>query len=182
MTFEAAQIASCQAKAKFKKLHAQVVKAMDTPKPAKRKPASFSELRLDHCPQITRHVIQFMEKVEILVLEKLEEAKDHKHDDLTDDEIKCAVFVWVCNVVTVCQTAFPTGENSQYCHRNNACSIQNPSRKNTKRTQRTCENLTLSLKRSAAVTWKPRFARTIPRRWKLTKARPFLRENLRPSH
>ncbi|KAJ6594160.1 hypothetical protein B0H19DRAFT_1246860 [Mycena capillaripes] len=97
VTFEAAQLASCQSKAKFKRLHTQVVKALDTPKPAKRKPASFDMLLLDHCSKITRHALLFMNNVEALVTEKLEE--DNKHDDITDDEITCAVFVWVCNVI-----------------------------------------------------------------------------------
>ncbi|KAJ7680500.1 hypothetical protein DFH06DRAFT_420307 [Mycena polygramma] len=96
VTFEAAQFASCQTKAKFKKLHAQVGKALETRKRAKREPLSYKVLLVEHYPKVTRHAVPFMEEAEVLVMEKVD---GDKHDHLTDDEVTCAVFAWVCNVI-----------------------------------------------------------------------------------
>ncbi|KAJ6500066.1 hypothetical protein C8R47DRAFT_279030 [Mycena vitilis] len=96
VTFEAAQVASCQNKAKFKRLHAHVSKALETRKRAKREPLSYNALLAEHYPKITRLAVPFMEEAEVLVMEKVD---GDKHDHLTDDEITCAVFAWVCNVI-----------------------------------------------------------------------------------
>jgi hypothetical protein len=39
-----------------------------------------------------------MEQVEVLVMEKI---VNDEHDNSSDDEVTCAVFAWVCNVIEV---------------------------------------------------------------------------------
>ncbi|KAF8210469.1 hypothetical protein K438DRAFT_2011847 [Mycena galopus ATCC 62051] len=94
VTFEAAQAASCQNKNKFKKLHDLVAKALVTAKPARRKPLNYKNLLLEHCSQITQTAVPWMDKIEARVWEKVDD-----DEELVDDEVTCAVFIWVCNAI-----------------------------------------------------------------------------------
>ncbi|KAK7005669.1 hypothetical protein R3P38DRAFT_3367130 [Favolaschia claudopus] len=96
VTFEAAHSASCQTKPKFKKLHESVIKALQAPKPARRKPASFEELISQYSSRVSLAALPFMKDVEIKVLVKLD---IEKNATVTDDELTCAVFMWVCNII-----------------------------------------------------------------------------------
>lgn len=98
VSIQAAQRSSCQTMPKFKKLLEQVKKALAARKPAKREPPTFQSL-LQDCPQITAPVVAatWMYKVEFQLVEALDE-----DDESSDDEISCAVFTWVCNLVSVC--------------------------------------------------------------------------------
>ncbi|KAJ7701455.1 hypothetical protein B0H17DRAFT_1176464 [Mycena rosella] len=96
VTIEAAQIASCQTMPKFKKLRDQVVKAVTAArKPARRDPLKYESLLKDHCAQINAlRGAKWMHNVEALVMPQLDDEK------ISEDEITCAVFIWVCHLVT----------------------------------------------------------------------------------
>ncbi|KAJ7747383.1 hypothetical protein B0H16DRAFT_1555799 [Mycena metata] len=99
VTLEAARIAASQSKAKFIKLREHVEKALAAPKPALRKALDFKSLLLTHCTStINQRAAKLMDEVEVVVLEKLEDAGD-KYEKVSDDEITCAIFIWVCNVI-----------------------------------------------------------------------------------
>ncbi|KAJ6499125.1 hypothetical protein C8R45DRAFT_104753 [Mycena sanguinolenta] len=94
VTFTAAQVASCQTKLKFKKLHGLVVKALE---PAQRKPLNYGGLLTENCSQIVQTAaVRWMDEVEVRVWEKLKEDED---EELTEDEVTCAVFISVCNAI-----------------------------------------------------------------------------------
>ncbi|KAJ7045699.1 hypothetical protein C8F04DRAFT_1065840, partial [Mycena alexandri] len=99
VTPEAARIATSQSKAKFNKLREHVEKALAAPKPARRKPLGFKSLLLAHCTStINQRAAKLMDEMEVLVLEKLE-GEGNKYGNVSDDEITCAIFIWVCNVI-----------------------------------------------------------------------------------
>ncbi|KAJ7643756.1 hypothetical protein FB45DRAFT_895969 [Roridomyces roridus] len=92
VTLEAAQTRACQNKAKFKKLLEQVEKALIGRKHAS---PTYKALLQDETTRIPTVAIGWMGKVQEALLEELEEA-----DESTADEITCAVFIWVCNLVS----------------------------------------------------------------------------------
>ncbi|KAJ7902013.1 hypothetical protein B0H14DRAFT_3852057 [Mycena olivaceomarginata] len=115
VTFEAAQVASCQTKPKFKKLHERVAKALETPKPARRKPLKYSDLILEHYPRLIRASIPWMQKVEDRVKEKVDEDEDEDEDEgPTADEVTCAVFMWFCNTVEKQRLFHPKSFEDRY--------------------------------------------------------------------
>ncbi|KAJ7105490.1 hypothetical protein C8R43DRAFT_1046553 [Mycena crocata] len=95
VTFEAAQVASCQNKVTFQKLYEQVQKALATRKPAQRRdPLTHKALLQSHCPKFLPGAIQFMDNLEAQVMEQLPE-----EDSSSDDDITLAVFMSICNVI-----------------------------------------------------------------------------------
>ncbi|KAJ7464824.1 hypothetical protein B0H11DRAFT_2240580 [Mycena galericulata] len=103
VSIQAAQRASCQTMVKFKKLYGLVSKALEAPKRARREPLTYKVL-LEECPQISAPAVvtaavAWMYKVEVRVLEKLQ-LEDDENNQSSEDEITCAVFTWVCNLVT----------------------------------------------------------------------------------
>jgi len=101
VTFDAAQLASCQSKPKFRRLIEQVGKAIAARKPARREPPSFDGLVKEHCSHLSLRAQISMHNVEGLVLAKLDESNKS-----SEDEITCAVFIWVCNVIEVRPPSF----------------------------------------------------------------------------
>ncbi|KAJ7213891.1 hypothetical protein GGX14DRAFT_617644 [Mycena pura] len=96
VTREAAQHASCQRMATFKRLLDRVQKALETPKAAHQKPLDFGSLREQYYSSVSSRALPWMGKVEEVVMEHLEDADS---SDCTEDEIKLGVFIWVCNVI-----------------------------------------------------------------------------------
>ncbi|KAJ7080512.1 hypothetical protein C8R44DRAFT_540279, partial [Mycena epipterygia] len=109
VTFDAAQIASCQSKPKFKKLIEQVGKALAARKPARQTPLAYGPLIREHCSHISLQAIPLMDQVEVLLLEKLDESNTS-----SDDEITCAVFIWVCNVIEGRRLFHPNSFEDKY--------------------------------------------------------------------
>ncbi|KAJ7780743.1 hypothetical protein DFH07DRAFT_1022698 [Mycena maculata] len=98
VTIEAAQIASCQRMLKFKKLCEHVQKALAARRPARRKPLAYKSLLQDDCTDVSVAAVgDWMDKVEILVREKLQDDED---DTRSDDEVTLAVFIAVCKIVS----------------------------------------------------------------------------------
>ncbi|KAJ7188058.1 hypothetical protein C8R46DRAFT_1053529 [Mycena filopes] len=98
VTLEAARIASCQNKPKFHKLYEHVKKALAAPKAAWQKPLDFQDLLIKHCPEISQYAVKVMDKVQDQVDVKLDD-EDGSYESITDNEVKCAVFAWVCNLL-----------------------------------------------------------------------------------
>ncbi|KAJ6584017.1 hypothetical protein DFH09DRAFT_265269 [Mycena vulgaris] len=96
VTIQAAQVASCQTMPKFRKLVEQVRKALAARKPARRDPLTFESLVKAHCDKITKRGVKWMYTVEASLVQKLDADEDEMG---SDDEITCAVFTWVCNVI-----------------------------------------------------------------------------------
>ncbi|KAJ7429188.1 hypothetical protein FB451DRAFT_1576162 [Mycena latifolia] len=111
VTIEAAQIASCQTMLKFKKLRERVDKALAARKPARRGPLTFKTLIPAQCPRISLQAVGLMDEVEVTVREKMDADND---DTCSDDEITCAVFAWVCNVLEGQRLFKPTSFEGTY--------------------------------------------------------------------
>ncbi|KAJ6582814.1 hypothetical protein B0H10DRAFT_2098247 [Mycena sp. CBHHK59/15] len=97
VTLQAAQVASCQSMLKFKRLIGQVNQALAERKSARREPLTYRNLAQHRCPQVSKKtIIEWMDKIEVAVLESGECS-----EEIEDDDITCAVFAWICNLVTV---------------------------------------------------------------------------------
>jgi hypothetical protein len=96
VSFEAAQLASCQPKAQFEKYVEQVKKAIGERKRARREPLKYQELLPKFCPRVSVRAIVYMHKAEARLLES-----EECSDDMHEDHITCAIFAWVCNTVKV---------------------------------------------------------------------------------
>ncbi|KAJ7141259.1 hypothetical protein C8R44DRAFT_866891 [Mycena epipterygia] len=97
VTIAAAQMASCQPMTKFKNLRDHVARALTAHSPPQRKRLTYESLLQDHCPQLSLRAIPWMDTVQLLLFQRLEE---HDYDDNTSEHEKmCAIFTYVSTVI-----------------------------------------------------------------------------------